>query len=77
MLGDRLEEDLPSVTADSLVLNGDRDPIVPPAWAEATAALLPGGRCEFVHGAHVIMYTDPVGVAEHVVAAFPACGGAG
>jgi len=66
LLQDRLEDDLPSVTAGTLVLGGHRDPIVPPAWAEATAALVPGGRCEIVHGAHVIMVTDPARVAEHI-----------
>lgn len=71
MLDDRLEDDLPTVTANTLVLNGDRDPIVPLDWAEATAALVPGGRFEVVSGAHVIMYTDPAGVAEHIRAAFP------
>ncbi len=42
MLEDRLEEDLPTITVPTLVLNGDRDTIVPVAWAEETAALVPG-----------------------------------
>lgn len=66
MLRDRLEEDLPGLTTPTTIVNGDRDPIVPIEWAEATAGLIPGGRAEVVRGAHVIMYTDPVSVTEHI-----------
>lgn len=66
LLQDRLEEELPVVTARTLVLNGDRDPIVPVWWAQETAALVPDALAEVVRGAHVIMYTDPVMVARHI-----------
>ena len=66
VLDDRIEDGLPQITANTLVLNGDRDAIVPVAWAERVAAGVPGGILEIVRGPHVIMHTDPVRVARHI-----------
>lgn len=38
---DRIEEKLPAVHAPTLVIAGQRDPIVPPGWAAQVAGLLP------------------------------------
>lgn len=64
LFDDPIEERLPLVRANTLVIRGDRDPIVPHAWAAEVAGLVPGGRLETVLGSHVVMFTDPVRVAE-------------
>jgi pimeloyl-ACP methyl ester carboxylesterase len=57
-LADRIETKLPDVGVPALVVRGERDPLVPPRWAEEVAALLPQGRLEIVHGAaHAAHYT--------------------
>ena len=66
MLDDRIEERLPAIRANTLVLNGDRDSIVPASWAARVAEAVPGGILEVVRGPHVIMHTDPVTVARHI-----------
>ena len=66
MLRDRIEDALPSIEARVLVVNGDRDTIVPNSWAASLAALAPVGRFVEVHGPHVIMHTDPVMIAGHI-----------
>lgn len=67
MLADRLEDRLPTLSARVLVIAGDRDTIVTLAWARSLAALVPGGEFHVVHGPHVIMHTDPVMIATHIV----------
>jgi pimeloyl-ACP methyl ester carboxylesterase len=66
MLNDRLEDRVGSHGARTLVINGDRDPIVPSAWAEALSRAHPHAEFRQVHGPHVIMHTDPVMVARHI-----------
>lgn len=66
VLADRIEDRLGDIRANTLVLIGDRDPIVPIGWAERVAAGVPGGILEVVRGPHVIMHTDPVTVAQHI-----------
>ena len=51
MLRDRIEDRLPKVGAPVLVVRGDRDPIVPEAWAKRVAALAPHGQLIVVPGA--------------------------
>lgn len=67
LLGDHMEDRLALVRAKTLVLRGDRDPIVPREWAELVAALVPNSRYAEVTGPHVIMYPDPVGTANLIV----------
>lgn len=50
-LRDRVEERLPLIQAPSLVVRGDRDPLVPQRWAEEFARLLPQGDLVVVPGA--------------------------
>ncbi|CAN5557154.1 alpha/beta hydrolase [soil metagenome] len=66
LLEDRIEDRLPAITAKTLVLRGDRDPIVEEPWAREVTSLVPGADYATVAGAHVVMYTDPVGVAKHI-----------
>ncbi|MCU1513699.1 MAG: hydrolase [Microbacteriaceae bacterium] len=64
LLDDVIEERLPRLSQPTLVLRGDRDPIVSREWAEAVTALLPHGEFAEVKGPHIVMYTDPVRTAE-------------
>jgi pimeloyl-ACP methyl ester carboxylesterase len=66
MLRDRLEDRVPSHSARTLVINGDRDPIVPSEWARELSRAHPHGEFREVHGPHVIMHTDPVMIARHI-----------
>jgi pimeloyl-ACP methyl ester carboxylesterase len=67
LLGDRMEDRLPRIEARTLVLRGRSDAIVPPAWCEAIAELVPLGTFDDVEGPHVVMFSDPVGTAERIV----------
>jgi pimeloyl-ACP methyl ester carboxylesterase len=66
MLRDRLEDRVPSHGARTLVINGDRDPIVPSEWAEELSRAHPHGEFRQVRGPHVIMHTDPEMIARHI-----------
>ena len=66
MFDDHLETYLAEVTADALVLIGDRDPISVVRWGQELAAAAPGTILEVVRGPHVVMYSDPVTVAKHL-----------
>lgn len=66
-LGDPIEEKLPRVRVPTLVVRGDRDPIVPQRWAERVARLLPKGRLVVVPGAaHTMNYAAPSELARVV-----------
>jgi pimeloyl-ACP methyl ester carboxylesterase len=59
-LADRLEEKLPRVQARTLVVRGTRDTIVPQAWAEQVARLLPRGELVLIPGGpHCVNYSTP------------------
>ena len=47
----RIDRRLPLVTAPTLVLRGEHDPIAPPAWVRQAARLVPGGAAGEVTGA--------------------------
>lgn len=64
LLDDRIERRMPLLTARTLVLRGDRDPIAPAVWSRRLAELAPDGRFEEVEGAHVMMFTDPARAAR-------------
>jgi pimeloyl-ACP methyl ester carboxylesterase len=66
MLADRLEDRVPAHRARTLVVNGDRDPIVPRPWAVELSAAHPRADFREVRGPHVIMHTDPVMIAAHI-----------
>jgi pimeloyl-ACP methyl ester carboxylesterase len=66
-LADRIEEKLPLVRAPSLVVRGERDPIVPQRWADEATALLPGGRLAVIAGGpHCVNYSTPEAFARLV-----------
>ena len=74
-LEDPIEEKLPRVRVPTLVVRGERDPIVPQRWAEGVARLLPEGRLGVVPGAaHTMNYGAPSELAR-VVRAFVREGG--
>lgn len=66
MIADRLEERVPRHLARTLVINGDRDPIVSPEWARRLADLHPHAEFREVRGPHVIMHTEPAMIARHI-----------
>ena len=63
-LNDRIEQQLPQMTAPTLIVRGERDPICPAKWARGLAALLPRGRYVEIPGvAHTLCYTAPAELA--------------
>jgi pimeloyl-ACP methyl ester carboxylesterase len=74
MLRDRMEDRVATHGARTLVINGDRDPIVPSEWAAELSRAHPHGEFRQVRGPHVIMHTDPVLIARHITD-FVAAGG--
>ncbi len=66
-LKDRIEEKLPHVRVPTLVVLGERDPIVPQRWAERVVRLLLKGRLVVVPGAaHTMNYAAPTELARVV-----------
>ena len=64
-LRDRIELNLPRITAPALVVRGARDPIAPEGWVKQATALLPRGRLVVVPGAaHTMNYTSPDALAR-------------
>jgi pimeloyl-ACP methyl ester carboxylesterase len=74
-LHDRIENKLPSVRVPVLIVNGERDPVSPPAWGERLARLTgsgvggAGARCVVVAGAaHAVPFSHPKALAAEIVA---------
>jgi pimeloyl-ACP methyl ester carboxylesterase len=60
VLDDPIERKLHHVRTPAVVVRGTRDPIVPRAWAEEVAAMLPQGRLAEVPGlGHTLNYSAP------------------
>ena len=56
----RIEEKLPHMNVPTLVVCGERDPIVPRDWAEQAARLLPAGRLHVIpNAAHAVNFNSP------------------
>lgn len=67
-LEDRIEEQLPHVQVQALVVRGSRDTIVPRRWAEEATRLLPSGRLIQIPGAgHAVNYNAPSELARVVL----------
>lgn len=66
-LRDPIEQKLRLVRAETLVVRGSRDAIVPQHWAVEATRLLPKGRLVVIDGAaHTINYSQPDRLAEVV-----------
>lgn len=66
LLDDRPEDRAPAIQAQTLVIRGDRDPIVSATWARTLTERMPRAELREVSGAHVVMFSDPVTVARHI-----------
>ncbi|MDQ6764688.1 MAG: alpha/beta hydrolase [Verrucomicrobiota bacterium] len=71
MFRDRIERQLPRVTARTLVMRGGLDPTVPQSAAEIMTRLLPNSRLLVIAGEpHCAHYTDPArvwrAITEHL-----------
>jgi pimeloyl-ACP methyl ester carboxylesterase len=70
-LADRPEDELPRVRAKALVVRGERDAFVSPAWAARMTALLPNATFVTIAGApHAAHYVAPERLARLVVSTF-------
>ncbi len=69
-LNDPIEQKLSRIVAQTLVVRGARDAIVPRRWSEEAAQLLPNGRLVVIdRAAHIINYSQPAWLV-HVVLPF-------
>lgn len=70
-LSDDVMNKLPRVTAPTLVVRGERDPIVPRSWTDRMAELLPAARsAEIAGAAHAANFSHPgefAGLIEELV----------
>lgn len=66
-LRDRIEERLLAITVPTLVVRGERDPLVPAEWAQKVARLLPFGRLFVISdAAHAVAYSAPRQLARAI-----------
>lgn len=66
-LDDSIEKKLPKIVVPTLVIRGERDPIVPQRWADSIASLVPTSANVVIPNAgHVINYNSPKKFAKHV-----------
>lgn len=57
---DRQQERLSRVSAEVIVVGGERDPIVPPDWVRVMATMFPNGRALVIPKApHAMNYSNP------------------
>lgn len=67
-LADRVEKKLPLMQTKTLVVRGERDPVVPQHWAEDVTALLPHARLVVIpSAAHAVNYSAPDELAREVL----------
>ncbi|MBM7410687.1 pimeloyl-ACP methyl ester carboxylesterase [Clavibacter michiganensis] len=67
LIDDAIEERAPRIRARTLVIVGDRDAVVDRPFARDLAERIPRGTYRVARGPHVVMYTDPLGVARAIV----------
>lgn len=59
-IADRVEDKLPRINTPTLVVRGERDPLVPQGWAEEVTRLLPQGALVVMpNAAHAVNYDAP------------------
>jgi 2-hydroxy-6-oxonona-2,4-dienedioate hydrolase len=67
-LQDRIEDKLPLIKAPTLVVRGEKDPVVPQSWAEKVTVLLPHGKLQIIPNAgHTINYSMPAQFAAVIL----------
>jgi 2-hydroxy-6-oxonona-2,4-dienedioate hydrolase len=67
MIKDHVEERLPQINVPTLVVRGDRDPLVSREWAEAITRLVPKARLVVIPGgAHALNLDSPLELARAV-----------
>jgi pimeloyl-ACP methyl ester carboxylesterase len=65
MFADRIEEQLPAISAPTLIVRGEHDPTMPQRWGEEAAAMLPHGALQVITGEfHCAHYSAPERTAE-------------
>ncbi|WP_013323254.1 alpha/beta fold hydrolase [Gloeothece verrucosa] len=68
-LYDRVEAKLPYLRVPTLVVRGDKDPVVPQQWAQEVVDLLPQGQLKVIAGgAHTLNYSKPLELTQAVEA---------
>ncbi len=67
LIEDAIEERAPRIRARTLVLVGEREAVVDRRFARDLASRIPRGTYRVARGPHVVMYTDPLGVARAIV----------
>jgi pimeloyl-ACP methyl ester carboxylesterase len=65
-LDDEIELRLPAIHAPSLVVRGAHDPLCPPAWCQAAAALLRTRLITVAGAGHAVHYSHPREVAVEI-----------
>lgn len=58
-LDDRIEDKLPRVSAPTLIVCGDRDPLAPERWCRWLAGQSPTAHVEVIPGPHALNYSRP------------------
>lgn len=75
MVEDRIQTKLPRISCPTLIVRGERDPIVPERWAREAVSLLPRGHLSVIpHGSHCVHYAAPGSVTEALLAFHKNCG---
>ena len=69
LLNHRIERLLPRISVPTLVVRGNRDPIVPESWAQEVTSLLPEGSLVVIPGGgHTLSYSAPLELSRVVLA---------
>lgn len=63
---DRIDRSLASIAAPAVVIQGDKDELVKPAYGRRLAGELPHARLVMVSGGHMVPYTHPAAVAAAI-----------
>ncbi|HEX3911538.1 MAG TPA: alpha/beta hydrolase [Solirubrobacteraceae bacterium] len=63
---EKLDRQLPSIDATTVVIQGEHDQLVKPVYGRKLAATLPNARLEMIPGGHMAPYTHPNVIAAAV-----------
>ena len=67
-LADRIEDKLPALAIPTLVVRGERDPVVSEPWTEKVCRLLPQGRLAVLpRAAHALQWSHPCELADLLI----------